>query len=114
MSVVSSDNAPEPLPSPLPLSSLFLTHWPALALCSCYPSHVPLSSVLVVIDVYVSSNKECFVTQPCVSVLDKREPQHYCDQHKQHYNTILSCAAQLWSLLRLPFRMCVLVQCYYC
>ena len=27
------------------------------------------------------------MTQPCVSVLDKREPQHYCDQHKQHNNT---------------------------
>ena len=33
------------------------------------------------------------MTQPCVSVLDKREPQHYCDQHKQHNNTPVNSSA---------------------
>ena len=43
MSVVSSDDAPEPLPSPLPLSSLFLTHWPAT--CSLFLLPITRSSV---------------------------------------------------------------------
>ena len=44
MSVVSSDHAPEPLPSPLPLSSLLLTHWPAT--CSLFLLPITRSSVL--------------------------------------------------------------------
>ena len=44
MSVVSSDDAPEPLHSPLPLSSLFLTHWPAT--CSLFLLPITRSSVL--------------------------------------------------------------------
>ena len=44
MSVVSSDDAPEPLPSPIPLSSLFLTHWPAT--CSLFLLPITPSSVL--------------------------------------------------------------------
>ena len=44
MSVVSSDDAPEPLPSPLPLFSLFLTHWPAT--CSLFLLPITRSSVL--------------------------------------------------------------------
>ena len=43
MSVVSSDDAPEPLPSPLPLSSRFLTHWPAT--CSLFLLPITRSSV---------------------------------------------------------------------
>ena len=27
------------------------------------------------------------MTQPCDSVLDKRKPKHYCDQHRAHYET---------------------------
>ena len=39
ISVVSSDDAPEPLPSTPSLSLLLLTHWSVhLLLCSCYPS----------------------------------------------------------------------------
>ena len=44
MSVVSSDDAPVPLPSPLPLSSLFLTHWPCT--CSLFLLPITRSSVL--------------------------------------------------------------------
>ena len=80
MSVVSSDDAPEP---PLPPSLLLLTHWPAP--CSLNLLLITCSSVLCASYVYVSSNKECLVTQSCVSVLNKRETQHYCDEHKQHY-----------------------------
>ena len=47
MSVVSSDDAQShslPPPSPLPLSSLFLTHWPAT--CSLFLLPITCSSVL--------------------------------------------------------------------
>ena len=27
------------------------------------------------------------MTQPCDSALDKREPRHYCDQHRAHHET---------------------------
>ena len=80
ISMVSSDMPQShPLP-PFPSLHCFSHTGLPLALCSCYPYRCYMSMSLV-------RHKECLVTQPCVSVLDKREPQHYCDQHKQHYNT---------------------------